>query len=89
MEKITEKRIMDALSGLEPGRWAEVLDFIGYLKEKQRRERAMPGTRALTARELLSSAIVGLWADRDDMGDSPGYARRLRCDAEHRRRVAE
>jgi hypothetical protein len=28
---------------------------------------------------------VGLWADREDIGDSLEYARQLRREAEHRR----
>lgn len=37
--------------------------------------------RWLTARELAHSDIVGLWADREDIGDSAEYARKLRNNA--------
>ncbi len=34
--------------------------------------------RPMTARDLLDSELVGMWADRDDIGDSSEYARTLR-----------
>lgn len=40
----------------------------------------------LTARQLLHSELIGLWEDRDDIGDSPAYARQLRKQAQHRGR---
>jgi len=40
--------------------------------------------RALTARELLASGLVGAWRDRRDIGDSQAFARRLRERAERR-----
>ena len=85
VESVTEKQVLEQLSDLEPSRWPEVLDFIGYLKEQDSRPRAKSGTRELMARDLLESRIVGLWADRDDIGNSLEYARRLRREAEHRR----
>jgi len=42
----------------------------------------------LTAAELLQSGLVGMWADRTDIGDSRDYARRLREQAQTRRRDA-
>ncbi len=40
--------------------------------------------RGMTAREFLTSPLIGIWADRDDMGDSSEFARRLREQAESR-----
>jgi hypothetical protein len=85
VESVTEKQVLEELSDLEPNRWPEVLDFIGYLKEQDSRARAKSGTRELMARELLESRVVGLWADRDDISNSLEYARQLRREAEHRR----
>ena len=85
VESVTEKQVLKELLDLEPSRWPEVLDFIGYLRERDSRARAKSGTRELMARDLLESRIVGLWADRDDIGNSLEYARRLRREAEHRR----
>ena len=86
---VTEKQVLDELRDLEPGRWLEVLDFIGYLKNRATLERAQARPRELTARDLLQSELVGLWADRDDIGDSLAFARQLRQQAEHRRRTTD
>jgi len=85
VESVTEKQVLKELLDLERSRWPEVLDFIGYLRERDSRARAEFGARELMARDLLESRIVGLWAARDDIGNSLEYARRLRREAEHRR----
>ncbi len=38
----------------------------------------------LTADQLLATTLVGLWADRDDLGDSATFARQLREAAQRR-----
>ena len=86
MERVTEEQVLEQLLGLEPSSWPEVLDFIGDLKEREKQDRAGNVTRELTARVLAGSSIVGLWADRKELGDSLEYARRLRHKAEHRQR---
>jgi hypothetical protein len=35
-------------------------------------------------RDLLNSDLVGMWADREDIGDTLTFARKLRYEAEHR-----
>lgn len=40
--------------------------------------------RSLTAAALLNSELVGLWADREDIGDSASFARHLRNQAQQR-----
>ena len=87
-EKVTSEQILKELRDLEPGRWFQVLDFIGYLKHLASLERARPRPRELTAHDLLQSGLVGLWADREDIGDSLSFAHHLRHQAQHRRRVA-
>ena len=57
------------------------MDFIGYLKTVT--DRAQP-PRELTARDLLQSDLVRMWADRDDIGDSLTFARHLRQQSGHR-----
>ena len=79
----TERQVLESLRGLEPGMWSEVLDFIGYLRQRAAKERAQAHTKQLTARDLLQSEVVGLWADRDDIGDSLTFARQPRQQAEH------
>jgi len=39
----------------------------------------------LTAGQLLDSGLVGLWKDREDIGDTAAYARQLREQAQRRR----
>lgn len=77
-QPVSEEEILNELRALPPARWFEVLDFIGYLKH------CGPPPVPLTARDLLQSELVGLWADREDIGDSLAFARRLRWQAEHR-----
>ena len=38
----------------------------------------------LTAYQLLNSELIGLWKDREDIGDSAIYARKLREEAQSR-----
>lgn len=80
--EVTRDQILDELHGLEPERWAEVLDFIGYLRSVS--QRAQSERRPPTARDLLESGLVGLWADREDIRDNLAFARKLRRQAEHR-----
>lgn len=81
-EQVSEEQILEELHDLEQSRWREVLHFIGYLKTTAQHEDTASG--ALTAHELLKSSLTGLWAHRDDIGDSLSFARRLRREAERR-----
>jgi hypothetical protein len=42
--------------------------------------------RRMTAADLLHSGLIGMWADRADISDSREFARRLREQAQTRRR---
>ena len=79
--EVTQDQILGALHRLEPERWPEVLAFIGYLRSISQ---PLMHRQQLTARDLLQSGLVGLWADRKDIEDSLGFARKLREQAEHR-----
>lgn len=81
----TERQVIEELRSLEPRKWSEVLDFIGYLKHREIHKRARSHAKQLTARDLVQSDLVGLWAHRRDMGDSVAFARQLRRQAEHRK----
>ena len=83
---VTEKEIIEELRRLDPSRWSEVRDFIAFLKQRAVQEPAQNHMRPLTVHDLLSSGLVGLWSDRQDMGDSISYARKLRRRAESRGR---
>ena len=82
---VTEQQIVGALRSLPPARWPEVLAFITSLRGDERQAEP-PKAPILTARDLLQSPLVGMWADRTDLGDSREFARRLREQAEHRGR---
>jgi hypothetical protein len=86
---VTPQQVLEELRNLEPSRWFEVLDFISFLKERGSREHAEPGPRELTARTLSQSEIVGMWENREDIGNSLDFARRLRHQAEHRWRSSD
>ncbi len=46
---------------------------------------ASAGKGELTASDLLNSGLVGIWADRTDIGESLEYARRVRQRAQTRK----
>jgi hypothetical protein len=79
---VTQKRILEELRGLEPSYWEDVLKFIGYLKHRGVPEQENVGQKDMTARDLLGSGWVGIWADREDIGDSLTFARQLRRQAQ-------
>ena len=82
---VTERQIIYELQNLEPEKWSEVLDFIGYLKHrKAAAKKVQPHSQDLTAQDLLQSGLVGIWADRADLGASPEFARSLRRQADNR-----
>ena len=82
---ITERDIFEKLRLLDRGRWEEVLDFIAYLAQRPSQDKVPAAPQqALTAQDLLESDLVGMWADRQDIGDSLEYARGLRHIAEQR-----
>ena len=72
-----EQSILDALHRISRHRWGDVLTFIESLRpvNEPTQEAAK---RPLTAADLLESGLVGFWADRQDIGDSQEFARRLR-----------
>lgn len=43
-----------------------------------------PTRSGIGIRELKNSKIIGMWKDRTDIGDSTGYARKLRREAANR-----
>jgi hypothetical protein len=73
---VDEQAITDALHQVPAERWDEVLSFLQALKNDVRPIR--------TGADMAKSELVGIWADRDDIGDSREFARRLRREAENR-----
>ncbi len=67
---LQDKRLRRALAQLDRGQVA--------------RPAHAPKKRGMTARQLATSEIVGMWADRTDIGDSVEFARKLREQAQRR-----
>lgn len=81
-----EQQVLDALRHVPTERWGEVVQFLNQLTPADAKpaptELTAPPIR--TAADVLSSGLVGIWADRSDIGDNHEFARKLRCEAEHR-----
>ena len=79
LHKTVEKDGEIALTGLpcRKGQSVEMIVLIDDVKSSAR--------PSLTARQLRRSDLVGLWKDRDDIGESSDYARQLREQAQRRR----
>lgn len=71
---IDEQTILDSLRHAPVGRWAEVLRFIDALND--------PDPAIRTGVDLLQSGMVGMWADREDLGNRQEFARQSRRRAE-------
>ena len=77
---ISEDSILKAVRQVPAERWPEILHFVTELQGDVAAIR--------TAADLSRSDLVGLWGDRDDLGDSRDFARRLRQQAETRQGTA-
>ena len=49
-------------------------------------EKVRQVNKPMTGKDLLKSGLVGIWEDRTDIGDSVTYARKLRTQAQTRRK---
>jgi hypothetical protein len=78
---VSEQTILDALHQVSAQRWDEVLHFLENLKND-----ASP---IRTGAEMAKSELVGMWADRDDIGDSREFVRRLQREIETRQRPTD
>ncbi len=65
---------------IEKGQQVEVL--LLFTASKKARPR-------LTARKLLNSSLIGLWKERQDIGDSASFARQLREQAQKRPNIMQ
>jgi hypothetical protein len=79
---VSEKQIVEALHKVPQERWPTVLACVSALQGTADED---DGSPIRTAADLLASGLVGIWADRTDIGDSREFARKLRDDAQHRR----
>jgi hypothetical protein len=63
---------VDSGASIQPGRSTSDARIDAY---------RTPGKRPLTVADLRASGVIGLWKDRDALGDSAEYARQLRAEA--------
>ena len=71
---VNEQAILDALRQIPEGRWPEVLHYlesIGPIRAPIR-----------TAAEMAESDLIGLWADREDLGPTSDFADQMRHESE-------
>ena len=62
-----------------PYKRGQTVEIIVFLQPTTQPPRAR-----LTVGHLRRSGLLGLWQDRDDIGDSSAYARQLRKEAQER-----
>lgn len=83
MEAVQVRQVMAKdgeilITGL-PYKRGQAVEVIVFLPSTTPRPRAR-----LTVGRLRKSGLIGLWQDRDDIGDSSAYARKLREQAQER-----
>jgi hypothetical protein len=83
-ETVSEQSILEELHRIPQERWGDVLTFLRSLQSG--RQDSVSEKPILTAGDLLNSDLIGMWADRTDIGDSREFARRLREQAQTRSR---
>ena len=82
---VNEQIILAELHHVPQHRWEEVLAYIRSLH--QAAPSPADNKRPMIAADLLNSGLIGMWADRTDIGDSREFASRLREQAQTRRRT--
>lgn len=83
MEAVQVQQVMTKdgeilITGL-PYKRGQAVEVIVFLHPPSPRPRAR-----LTVGQFRQSELIGLWQDREDIGDSSAYARRLREQAQQR-----
>jgi hypothetical protein len=84
-ETVNEQTILAEWHHVPQERREEVLAYIRSLHTVA--PSAAGSKRAMIAADLLHSGLIGTWADRSDIGASRQFARRLREQAQSRRRA--
>ena len=68
-------KIYNDISNLPPEAQRQIVDFIDFLKTRYQKPR-----QAKTSQKgkITDSPFIGIWKDRNDMGDSTRWVRSLR-----------
>jgi len=82
---VTPEQILSAIQHVPAERWAEVLHVIESLQTPD--PLGIPVTAPVrTGTDLRDSDLIGIWAERSDLGNGHEFARELRRQAEQRDR---
>ena len=71
---MTYEEILRELASLPPEAQREAADFITFLHERYSRS----DSPEANGTDLAKLGFVGMWRDRNDMGDSTAWVRKLR-----------
>jgi hypothetical protein len=71
---MTGKEILRGINSLPPEAQRQVEDLIFFLRERYSGAEAAMSPTA----DLEAEAFVGMWRDREDMGDSSAWVRNVR-----------
>lgn len=82
---VTTEQILSAMRHVPAERWGEVLHVIESL-QSSKRSAAVANLPVRTGTDLRDSDLIGLWADRSDLGNGREFAQELRRQAEQRDR---
>jgi len=83
--EVTPDQILSAMQQVPAERWGEVLHTIESLQTPEPSPVAATSP-VRTGTDLQGSDLIGIWADRSDLGNGHEFARQLRLKAEQRDR---
>jgi hypothetical protein len=80
---VTSEQILDALQRVPAERWGKVLQVIEDLETSHATAKSLkaPFVKGI---DLRNSDLIGIWADRNDLGPDREFADKLRRQAEQR-----
>jgi hypothetical protein len=73
---VDQDKMWQEFRTLSPSAQKQVLDFIAFLRTRQRPRRSKRPARPLG--DLADEPFIGMWRDREDMKDSTAWVREVR-----------
>ena len=73
---VDQEQMWQDFAALAPDAQKQVLDFIAFLRSRQRPKHA--GKPARPTGDLADEPFIGIWRDREDMQDSTAWVREIR-----------
>ena len=71
---MTDEELLREINSLPPEAQRQLEDFISFLRARYSAAQA----KTAPASDLEAEAFVGMWRDREDMGDSSAWVRNVR-----------